>query len=209
MEITAYLNNVGQLKSRFFEWKRGFGIAQNLLLALSYACLTGLMAQTSFYLPWTPVPVTGQTFAVLLGAVLLGRWGGTSQLIYTLAGAAGLPWFAGWKGGLAAIAGPTGGYLIGFIIAAFFVGYLTEKFEQARSYAGLAVLMVFANLFFVYGFGLAQLYIWLSLAKGSSIGFQHLLSIGALPFMIGDAFKIAAAVIAVKAALPKEEEEKE
>jgi biotin transport system substrate-specific component len=200
MEIVNYY----QLKARFFEWKRGLGIAQSLLLALAYACLTGLMAQTSFYLPWTPVPVTGQTFAVLLGAVLLGRWGGTSQIIYTAAGIAGVPWFAGWKGGLTAIAGPTGGYLIGFIFAAFVVGYLTEKYKKSRSYIGLASLMLFANFVFVYGFGLAQLYIWLSSIKGSSIGLQHLLSIGAIPFIAGDAFKILAVVVVAKAALPKE-----
>lgn len=204
MEIAAYLNNADRLKARFFEWKRGLGIAQSLLLALAYACLTGLMAQTSFYFPWTPVPVTGQTFAVLLGAVLLGRWGGTSQVIYTAAGAAGVPWFAGWKGGLAAIAGPTGGYLIGFIFAAFFAGYFSEKYKCLRSYIGLAVLMFFANFVFVYGFGLAQLYIWLSSIKGSSMGLQYLLSIGAIPFMAGDVFKILAAAVVAKAALPKE-----
>jgi biotin transport system substrate-specific component len=93
--------------------------------------------------------------------------------------------------------------LIGFILAAFFVGYLTEKFEWARSYAGLTALMVFANFIFVYGFGLAQLCAWLSLVKGSSIGFQSLLSIGAVPFIIGDMLKILAVVAVAKAALPK------
>ncbi|MFA5743111.1 MAG: biotin transporter BioY [Candidatus Paceibacterota bacterium] len=206
MEITAYLDNTDQLKARFFEWRRGLGIVQSLLLALAYACLTGLMAQTSFYLPWTPVPITGQTFAVLLGAVLLGRWGGTSQIIYTASGIAGVPWFAGWKGGLAVIAGPTGGYLIGFIFAAFFVGYFVEKYERSKSYIGLAILMLLANFVFVYGFGLAQLYIWLSVIEGSSMGFQYLLSMGALPFIIGDTVKILAAVAVAKAALPKEKE---
>jgi biotin transport system substrate-specific component len=204
MEMSAYLNNADRLKARFFEWKRGLGIAQSLLLALAYACLTGLMAQTSFYFPWTPVPVTGQTFAVLLGAVLLGRWGGTSQVIYTAAGIAGVPWFAGWKGGLAAIAGPTGGYLIGFIFAAFFVGYFFEKYKWSRSYIGLAALMLFANFVFVYGFGLAQLYAWMFAVKGSSIGLQYLLSMGFLPFAMGDILKILAAVAVAKAALPKE-----
>jgi len=207
MEISAYFNNADRLKARFFEWKRGLEITQSLLLATAYACLTGLMAQTSFYLPWTPVPITGQTFAVLLGAVLLGRWGGISQIIYTAAGVAGVPWFAGWKGGLAAIAGPTGGYLIGFIFAAFFVGYITEKYERSKSYIGLAALMFFANLVFVYGFGLAQLYIWLSVIKGSSMGFQYLLSIGALPFVIGDMLKILAVVAVAEAALPKEKQQ--
>jgi biotin transport system substrate-specific component len=204
MEITAYLDNTDQLKARFFEWRRGLGIAQSLLLALAYACLTGLIAQISFYLPWTPVPITGQTFAILLGAVLLGRWGGASQVIYTAFGVAGLPWFAGWKGGLAAIAGSTGGYLIGFIFAAFFVGYFVEKYQRSKTYIGLAVLMFSANFIFVYGFGLAQLYIWLSFVKGSSIELHYLLSIGALPFIIGDTLKILAAVAVAKAALPKE-----
>lgn len=202
MEKALYLNNLDQLKSKFFEWRRGLGILQSLLLALAYACLTGVMAQTSFCLPWTPVPITGQTFAVLLGAVLLGRWGGVSQVIYTAVGVAGLPWFAGWKGGLAAIAGSTGGYLIGFIFAAFFVGYFVEKYQRSKTYIGLAVLMLSANFIFVYGFGLAQLYLWLSFVKGSSIGIQYLLSIGVLPFIIGDTMKILAAAAVAKAALP-------
>jgi biotin transport system substrate-specific component len=67
--------------------------------------------------------------------------------------------------------------------------------------------MFFANLVFVYGFGLAQLYIWLSVIKGSSMGFQYLLSIGALPFVIGDMLKILAVVAVAEAALPKEKQQ--
>lgn len=197
-----YLSGAEIARSRFFEWKRGLGIAQSLLLALVYACLTGLMAQTIFYLPWTPVPVTGQTFAVFLGAVLLGKWAGASQAIYTFLGIAGLPWFAGWKGGLAAIAGPTGGYLIGFIFASFFIGYFVEKHGWARRSVGLAALMIAADLVFVYGLGLAQLYLWQSFWGNYPIEISRLLSIGFLPFLPGDVFKIAAAVCVAKAVLP-------
>jgi len=87
------------------------------------ACVTGLLAQIKISLPWTPVPITGQTFAVLLTGVLLGRWwGGISQVIYVVMGVVGIPWFAGLSGGYSALIGPSGGYIIGFILAALFLG---------------------------------------------------------------------------------------
>ena len=145
-------------------WQRSreLGWLKKLSLSLVMACLVGLLAQARILLPWTPVPITGQTFAVLLGAVLLGQWwGGVSVAIYICLGIAGVPWFNGWTGGLATIAGPTGGYIIGFVLAALFLGYFVDKYIKARSFWNLLGLMLFADFVLVFGPGLLQLHLWL------------------------------------------------
>src|SRR3972149_3349650 len=88
-------------KHSFFKWRYESGFANKIILALGFACLTGLLAQLRFYLPYTPVPVTGQVFAVLLSGVILGKWyGGLDQGVYAGIGVVGIPWFTGLKGGL-------------------------------------------------------------------------------------------------------------
>ena len=189
-----------------WQWRRELGWVKKLSLALGMACLIGLLAQARIPLPWTPVPITGQTFAVLLGAVLLGRWwGGVSLAIYIGLGIAGVPWFNGWTGGMAIIAGPTGGYLIGFILAALFLGYFVDKYVKVRSFRSLLGLMLFADFVLVFGPGLIQLHLWSTLAGQGTIGFYQLLTMGLLPFIAGDVVKVVAAAGAAWALLPKEE----
>lgn len=189
-----------------WQWRRELGWVKKLSMALGMACLIGLLAQARIPLPWTPVPITGQTFAVLLAAVLLGRWwGGVSLAIYIGLGIAGVPWFNGWTGGIARIAGPTGGYLIGFILAALFLGYFVDKYVKARSFRSLLGLMLFADFVLVFGPGLIQLHLWSNLAGQGTIGFYQLLTMGLLPFIAGDVVKVVAAAGAAWALLPKEE----
>ena len=93
----------------------------------------GRCAQLTFHVPWTPVPITGQTFAVLLVAATLGmRLGVASQALYVVLGAIGLPFYAGAEGGWTAATGSTAGYLVGFVVAAAIVGRLAER-RQDRS----------------------------------------------------------------------------
>src|SRR5687768_13758188 len=106
--------------------ERTRALAYDILLILGGSLLLALSAQ--IVVQKVPVPITGQTFAVLLVGALLGsRRGGLSLLTYLLEGAAGLPFFAGGTGGIAKLTGPTGGYLIGFMVAAFAVGLLAER----------------------------------------------------------------------------------
>jgi len=148
MEIAARINRA---KYDVFRWRYELTIPKKLTLAVGIACLTGLLAQVRFPLPWSPIPITGQTFAVLLAGVLLGRWwGGTSLAIYAGLGAVGVPWFTGWSSGL----GATGGYLIGFILAALFLGHFTDKYVRSRSFLSVLVLMLFASLILIYVAGL-------------------------------------------------------
>jgi len=195
---------ITQTKIDVFRWRYELSIPTKLALAVGIACLTGLAAQVRFLLPWSPVPVTGQTFAVLLAGVLLGRWwGGISLAIYAGLGVAGVPWFTGWGSGLGYLAGPTGGYIVGFILAALFLGHLTDKYIRSRSFLSMLGLMLFANFILIYIPGLLQLGLWLNLVKGDPATVSSLLTMGALPFVAGDITKAALAAAVARGVTPK------
>jgi biotin transport system substrate-specific component len=195
---------IEQTRLNVFKWRYSLSIPGKLGLALGIAALTGLLAQAKFFLPFSPVPLTGQTFAVLLAGVMLGAWwGGVSMAVYAGLGAAGVPWFQGFAGGGAYLAGPTGGYIIGFILAALFLGYFTDRFVKARRFLPMLGLMMFASLVLIYGPGLLQLNFWLSLVKGEPASFGHLLMLGATPFIIGDIVKVVAAALIARAVTPR------
>ena len=200
----AIATRINQTKYDVFRWRYEISIPKKLALAVGIACLTGLMAQVRFPLPWSPVPVTGQTFAVLLAGVLLGRWwGGISLGMYAGLGAIGLPWFAGWGSGLGYLAGPTGGYIIGFILAALFLGHFTDKYIRSRSFLSMLGLMLFANFVLIYVPGLLQLGLWVNLVKGEPATFTSLLMMGAIPFIAGDITKAVLAAAIARGVTPK------
>lgn len=204
MEIFMYTNKYKNARYNFFKWRYQLELYHKVILAISFACITGLLAQLRFYLPLTPVPLTGQTFAVLLSAIALGKWwGGISQGIYLGVGLAGVPWFAGMNSGFAYLAGPTGGYLIGFVLAALFLGYVVDRYIKSRKYWTMFALMLFANFGIVFGVGLLQLYGWLSIT-GMSIDLWGLLLMGLIPFIIGDTIKIAIAAGIAHSITPKQ-----
>ncbi|MBU4221262.1 MAG: biotin transporter BioY, partial [Euryarchaeota archaeon] len=176
----------------FFKWRFESTFANKVMLAFGFACLTGLLAQVRFYLPFTPVPVTGQVFAVLLAGVILGKlYGGLSQGLYAGIGAAGLPWFSGMTGGIDILSGVTGGYVVGFIAAALVIGWFTDRYVRSRSYIGLFTIMLL-GIALIYLFGVVQL----SLVLG--VNAQKAFELGALPFIGVDVYKalIAAAIAA-------------
>jgi biotin transport system substrate-specific component len=201
---TTSLERLRLLRYNAFRWRVELSLSRKLALASGMAVLTGLLAQVAVPLPWTPVPITGQTLAVLLAGVLLGgRWGGISQVIYAGLGLAGLPWFTGWQGGLSHLAGPTGGYIIGFILAALCVGYFTDRFVAARQYYGLVAVMLAANFVLIYTPGLIQLGLWLHLVKGQSLTVMQVVNLGLWPFVAGDCIKILVAAGIAWAIIPK------
>ncbi len=208
----AVAARISQAKYDVFRWRYELSIPKKLALALGIAVLTGLVAQVRFYLPWTVVPITGQTFAVLLAGVLLGkRWGGASLAIYAGIGAAGVPWFAPQagmpifsNGGIGVLTGPTGGYIIGFIFAALFLGHFTDKYIRSRSFFSMLGLMLFANFILIYVPGLLWLGLWLKLVAGNSATFIALLGMGAFPFIVGDIVKAVAAAAIARGATPKQ-----
>ena len=153
----------------------------DITLIIGGSLLIGLCAQLA--IGW-PVPVTGQTFAVLMIGALLGRRrGSVCVLAYIVAGAAGLPVFANAGAGLPVLAGPTGGYLIGFIAAAYITGLLAEKGWDRKAWTTV-LAMALGNIA-IYTFGLT----WLSCL----IGTKKALAAGLYPFVVGDLLKIALA----------------
>lgn len=165
------------------------------LLIVGFAILTALAAQIRFHIPGTPVPVTGQTFAVLLaGAALGSRAGAGSQLVYWLMGAVGLPVFAQQSGGWEAATGATFGYLFGFIVAAWVVGTLAERGRDRTPRTAIPAFLV-GNLV-IYAFGVP----WLMYSVPSIETIPQALAIGLMPFIAFDILKIALAGIALPTA---------
>jgi biotin transport system substrate-specific component len=159
---------------------------REIVLILVSSWLVALTAQ--IVIPLQPVPITGQTFGVLLIGALLGRKRGTLALLTYLAqGGMGLPVFAGGTGGLARLAGPTGGYLIGFVVAAFVVGWLSEK-GWDRRFTTTAIAMLIGNAV-IYALGLP----WLA----AFVGWEAVLRVGLFPFIGGDLLKVILAAVAL------------
>jgi len=196
MEINLYIDKYRDISYNFFKWRYETNYLHKLFLAFGFALLTAILAQVKFYLPGNAlVPITGQTFAVLLAGVILGKWGGISQIMYVGIGAAGVPWFAN-------VTGSTIGYLIGFIIAAFFLGIITDKYIKSRRFSSMLLLMLFATFVLIYLPGLTYLYFYIS-SLGISLSILELLTIAVLPFIVGDIIKAVAAASIAKAITPK------
>ena len=164
-----------------------------LALAVGFAAATAAAAQLRLPLPFTPVPITGQTAIVLLtGAVLGGGWGSLSMGIYLLAGALGAPVFAGGAAGPAALLGPTGGYLLAFLLVPPLVGRTLGP-ETGRARAFLVLLLASGVILL---WGMLQLALALDLTLG------HAFLLGVAPFLAGDLVKVAAAAAAFAGARP-------
>jgi biotin transport system substrate-specific component len=158
----------------------------DLSLILAFSFFIALLAQAAIPLPFSPVPITGQTLGVLLAGLLLGsRRGAACLLVYLAEGALGLPVFAGGTAGPAVLVGPTAGYLAGFVLAAYLVGRMAER-GWDRSYGGTFLAMLLGNLA-IYACGVT----WLALYLGD---FGRALVGGLLPFIPGDLLKILLAV---------------
>jgi biotin transport system substrate-specific component len=198
------VNTWDRIRYNAFSWRTELSITKKLALALGMALVTGMLAQVRFALPFTPVPITGQTFGVLLAGVLLGQWwGGISMLLYVALGIAGVPLFTGWGSGIAWLAGPTGGYLVGFVLAALFIGFITDRFVKARRFPAMLGLFLAADFLIIYIPGLTGLYIWSNLASHNNASLLSVVLMGAVPFFIGDALKAVAAAAAASAVTPK------
>ncbi len=168
----------------------------NQLRMTAYASLLAALTAVGAYIaiPIGPVPIVLQNLFVYLTGLLLGsRWGMMGIAAYLLAGAVGLPVFAGGKGGIGHLLGPTGGYLLGFLPAVAIIGIVTEK-TGGKILFGIAALT--AATIVIYACGIT----WLSIVTGMTV-IQSLL-VGMVPFLIGDAVKIAAALFIARSLRP-------
>ena len=159
---------------------------QMVLIALMTA-VTCVLGPLSIPLPFSPVPISLTNFAIFLAIFVLGMKNGTiSFIIYLLLGAVGVPVFSSFRGGLQVLAGPTGGYLIGFIFLALIMGFALDHFDRklVPTIIGMIIGMVVC-----YAFGT----VWL--AKLLSLSFKEGLMMGVIPYLAGDVAKIVIAAI--------------
>jgi len=165
---------------------------RDLTLIVFGTLFVALLAQVIIPLPFTPVPLTGQTFAVLLvGAALGSKRGAASLALYLAVGVLGLPFFAGGAHGLNVVTGATGGYLIGFIVAAYVIGLLAEHGLERSVRTSIIPFLI--GTVIIYACGVT----WLAIVVGS---FSKAITLGLVPFVIGDVIKLVAAALALPAA---------
>ncbi|MBD0373092.1 MAG: biotin transporter BioY [Pyrinomonadaceae bacterium] len=160
---------------------------RSLALIVAFSLLTALSAQVVIPLPWTPVPITGQTFAVLLTGALLGsRLGALAMIAYLAEGASGLPFFRSGQGGIHyLLLSPTAGYLFSYPLAAFLTGFLTERGWDRKYMTASAAMFLGSAVILLCGWSwLATFY-----APSALAAWQ----VGVQPFILGDVVKIALA----------------
>ena len=163
-------------------------LTRSVGLVVGFSLLTFASAQLK--IPMYPVPITGQTFVVLLAGALLGsRLGALVMVAYLVEGASGLPFFQGFSGGLGHILGPTGGYLVAFPAAAYITGAFAEHGWDKHFLTAAAAMMIGSLVILLSGWA------WLSQFMPPSVAFYK----GIAPFIIGDIVKILLAAAALPA----------
>lgn len=201
MNMNSYYN----ARKTIFEGIRKSSTVTKILMSLLMACFTGLMAQIIIPLPWTPVPITAQTFAVLCSGLILGKkYGCLSQVLYIVLGVACVPWFANMSSGIDVLLGSNCGYIMGFIVASYFIGTITDKYADARNFTKMVTVIGVTNFAIIYIPGLIGLFLWTYITQGVMLGTSELLIMGLVPFIIGDIVKIIGAASVSKVFLPKE-----
>src|SRR5690606_7025218 len=160
---------------------------RNMILAAMFAAIVAVAGQIQIPLP---IPITLQTMAVMMaGSVLGSRWGAASMAVFILLVAFGAPLLAGGKGGLAVLAGPTAGYVWSWILAAWLIGFLSERSVRLSVWK-LTVYHVLGGMLLIYAGGV----FWL--VTGVGLGWKEALLTGVLPFIVGDLIKAVGAAFA-------------
>ncbi len=160
-----------------------------MVFASLFAALTAAGAYIQIPIPFSPVPFTLQVLFVLLaGSMLKSKWGSLSMIVYALLGIAGLPVFSGGSSGIGVILGPTGGYIIGFILAAYVIGKLSEKTENnSRRRFVINSFNMSIGILVIYSCGVFQL------MMVAEMGFSTAFALGVFPFLPGEILKTAVA----------------
>ncbi|HBC96107.1 MAG TPA: biotin transporter BioY [Clostridium sp.] len=159
---------------------------REMCTAAIFTAITAILAQISIPLPFTPVPITMQVFAVYLSAMILGsRLGTMSQLIYLLVGAIGLPVFASFTGGFQILAGPNGGYLISYLLIAYLIGKISEKGSNHI----ISIVALMGTLVICYAAGT----IWFHFV--TNIPIKKAIFLCVFPFIPLDVIKVVVAYI--------------
>ena len=155
-------------------WVEKGSLVRNLFLSLGFAIITALSAQIRIVIPISPVPITGQTFVVLLAGLVLGStFGAVSMLMYLFIGISGLPFFSAGVAGLAILKSPTIGYIVGFFLAAYTIGHFANR----------PIIGILFGSLIIYSCGVAGLILILNTSL------QNAITIGVVPFLFGDFIK--------------------
>lgn len=199
------INDLYTIRKNVFDSIQNSSTLKKIMLSFLMACFTGIMAQIIIQLPWTPVPITAQTFAVLTAGLILGKkYGALSQILYILIGILFIPWFGGMTGGINIVLGSDIGYFLGFIIASYFIGSITEKYARSRKFTRSMIVIGIANFALIYIPGLVGLALWIYITQGTILTIPSLLMMGFIPFIFGDILKVVSASAVSKVFLPKE-----
>ena len=159
-----------------------------------FATLTAVGAYIVLPLPFIPVPFTLQLFFAILSPLVLGaRYGALSQIVYLALGVVGIPVFAGGTSGLGVLLGPTGGFLVGFVVGAYVVGKLHNALDGRVGSIAQGVVAGMGGLIAIHGLGA----FWL--ASATEIEFGRALALGCLPYIVPDSIKCAAAIMVADA----------
>ncbi len=165
---------------------------RDLILIVLGSLFVAALAQVTIPLPFTPVPISGQTFAVLLvGAALGSKRGAAALALYVAEGAIGLPFFADGASGMSVLTGATAGYLVGFVGAAYVVGQLADRGLERSVFTSIIPFLI--GTVIIYACGVT----WLAVVLGS---FSKAITLGLVPFLIVDSIKVLAAALALPAA---------
>ncbi|SBS73898.1 biotin transporter BioY [uncultured Microbacterium sp.] len=176
---------------------RARAFALDAALVATGAAVVALLAQVS--IPLWPVPITGQTLGVIVvGAALGSRRGAAALITYLLVGLAGLPVFADFTGSIAAVAKPSFGFVLGFIVSAFVAGWFAERAWDRRP--ALAFLGFAAASVVPFLFGIPYMALILNVVMGLDYSFGGLLEVGLLPFILGGVVKAGLAALVIPAA---------
>ncbi|AGB40253.1 hypothetical protein Halha_0241 [Halobacteroides halobius DSM 5150] len=160
---------------------------QDMVYAAIFAALISVLSYISIPIPFSPVPVTGQSLAVMLaGAILTTRQAGLSMGIFLLLGAIGIPVFSQGRGGIGVFMGPSGGYLIGYLVGAIVISLIIQ---DKKSYLHIGLANIIGGILVVHLLGI----IWLNII--TDMGLQKSLMAGSLPFIPGDLLKATLATI--------------
>jgi biotin transport system substrate-specific component len=183
------MNSYAKAETLSGAWLAPVDAVKSVALVVAFSLFIALSAQVVIPLPFTPVPITLQTFAVLLTGALLGsRLGALAVVAYLVEGASGLPFFRGGNGGWLYLAlSPTAGYLLAYPLAAFLTGRLAER-GWDRKFATAAAAIALGSIVILFGG-------WLGLLRFYSAG--QAFALGVVPFIIGDIVKIALAAAAL------------
>ncbi|WP_251449562.1 biotin transporter BioY [Microbacterium sp. Marseille-Q6648] len=176
---------------------RALALAVDAGLVVAGAALVAVLAQAS--IPLWPVPITGQTLAVIVvGAALGARRGAAALVTYMAAGLAGLPVFADFTGSIAAVGKPSFGFIIGFIVAAFVAGWFAERAWDRKPWLAFVGFIAASAVPFV--FGIPYMAIILNAVMGLELSFWQLLEAGLFPFILGGVVKAAIAALVIPGA---------